>query len=146
MKRVLKVVLSIFLCSLLSTDVVMAAESVIVISEDQQSEEPLRKLRSNVSQNDVTESFEPKTEAEREKLPENEQEMINNIENYLLENSNPNTRSFGPTLKKLIASLAFDTAVRRKNTVIDTTNFFGLTSIQWKVNGLTMLLTKATVI
>ncbi|MGX7244385.1 alpha/beta fold hydrolase [Enterococcus quebecensis] len=127
MKKSSKFIVGLLLLSMLSPISAAANENVVVIGEDNQVEsQPVRTNRSIV-QEQPDEPFEAKTTAEREQLPQKEQEIINRMEQYLKENSNPNARNFGPVLNKLIASLAFDATVRRENTIFSIADLLGIT-------------------
>ncbi|WP_145988694.1 hypothetical protein [Carnobacterium maltaromaticum] len=105
---------------------VFASEEVIFIGKPKIVEEIAQKnLNVPIFEDDV---FDSKTKAEREALPEIEQEILDNLEDYINENTTNQTRNFGPSLNKLIASLAFEVAFKRENSVINVTNFLGLTT------------------
>lgn len=75
---------------------------------------------------ETEEPFEAKSESERQQLPNEEQEIIDQLEKYLKENTNPRARNFGSTLNRLVSGIIFDTTVKRNNTIIDVVNLFGL--------------------
>lgn len=125
-KSFIGLVVMIFLLGGLPLKEVLASEEVIFIGNPEVSEEVMQRnaLAPILEEN----LFESKTDSEREALPESEQEVINSIEAYIQENTTNQTRNFGPVLNKLIAGLAFEIAFKRENTVINITNFFGLTT------------------
>lgn len=101
--------------------------AILAVEEVNASEKnpPISSFQANDSLSSQ-ETFEAKTKAEREQLPQSEQEVINDIESYLQKNANPRARNFEAILHKLVAKLVFDITVNRENTVIDTAEFFGL--------------------
>lgn len=125
MKKMLKLVLSLMLITTMAP-ASFADENVIVIGEGQPLELNSSLNRSVLETTERQEPFEAKTEVEREQLPQSEQKIIDQIERYLMENSNPNARDFGAVANKLIAALVFDVTSRRENTIINAAEFFGL--------------------
>lgn len=125
MKKMIKLVTSLLLISAFWTPVALAAEEVVMIG-GQQVQSDQMKGRSLLGVNDQQEPFEAKTEKEREQLPQSEQELINKIEDYLVENANPEARNFGVVANKLISALVFDVAIRRDNLIINAAELFGI--------------------
>ncbi|ALR99988.1 hypothetical protein ATZ33_00895 [Enterococcus silesiacus] len=117
MKKFKTFIVGLFLLSLLLPTNALASENIVIISEENEVEPSLNRTNTIRSQVEPNESFEAKTMAEREQLPQREQEVIDQIERYLTENSNPNARNFGPVINRLVASLAFDITVKRDNTL-----------------------------
>lgn len=107
------------------TPSIVAAETMVI---DQEQSIPMNELRSSTFSKsiEVKEQFEAKTENERQQLPKDEQELVNDIEQYLMENANPKARNFGSTVNRLISALVFDVTVKKDNTVIDIAKLFGL--------------------
>lgn len=115
MKKLSKFVVSLLVLSFMIPTSVSASENVVVIGKE--DETPLSRTTRNAVSTQSDEPFEAKSKAEREQLPQKEQEVINEIEQYLTKNANPSSRNFGPVLNKLIASLVFDITVKRDNTM-----------------------------
>ncbi|MGX7200823.1 hypothetical protein BCR22_06565 [Enterococcus plantarum] len=127
MKKIEKVIVGLLLLSFLAPTTAVANENILVIGETKETDPPLSTISRSMVQEQQNEQFEAKTPEEREQLPQKEQEIIDRIEQYLTENTNPNARSFGPNLNKLIASLVFDITVKRENTLFS--NLTGLAGI-----------------
>lgn len=117
MKKILKFIVGLVLLSFLIPTTAAANENILIIEANNEPDKHLNSASRRILQEQQNDPFEAKTPAEREQLPPKEQEVIDQIEKYLTENSNPNARNFGPVLNKLIASLAFDITVKRENTL-----------------------------
>lgn len=140
MKTGIKAMIGLLCMLTVCTPSIVAAETMVI---DQEQSIPMNELRSSTFSKsiEVKEQFEAKTENERQQLPKDEQELVNDIEQYLMENANPKARNFGSTVNRLISALVFDVTVKKDNTVIDITKLFGLIGgseeSEWfdKVNG-----------